>query len=212
MIPIHRIIVLQKKIMKYFLILLHSLLVNVFVSKAQVQTIYPDGLKTGDFAPVFSATANDGEVIDLKSELKKGSVVVMFYRGYWCPFCNKQLSQLNDSLQIITARGASVIAITPETEEGIKKTIEKTKTSIRIIEDKGLDIMMKYKVSFSVDENTVAKYKNYGIDFNITNGNNGANLLVPATYIIGKDGKIKYVFFNTDYRKRASIKDILDHL
>lgn len=198
--------------MKYFSIPLFIILFTALFTQAQVQTIYPEGLKTGDIAPVFSATANDGKVIDLKDELKKGSVVVMFYRGYWCPFCNKQLSQLNDSLQLITARGASVIAITPETEEGIKKTVEKTKTSIRIIEDKGLAIMMKYKVSFSVDENTVARYKNYGIDFNTANGSNGANLPVPATYIIGKDGIIKYVFFNTDYRKRASIKDILDHL
>ena len=69
--------------------------------------------------------------------------------------------------------------------------------------------MKSYKVNFAVDENTISKYKNYGIDFDKSNGANGANLPVPATYIIGKDGKIRYVFFNTDYRQRASVKDIL---
>jgi peroxiredoxin len=80
------------------------------------------------------------------------------------------------------------------------------------LEDEGLVIMKSYKVNFAVDEKTVTRYKGYGIDFDNANGSNGANLPVPATYIIGKDGKIKYVFFNTDYRKRASVQDILDNL
>ena len=72
--------------------------------------------------------------------------------------------------------------------------------------------MKMYKVNFTVDENTVAKYKGYGVDFDKANGSNGANLPVPATYIIGKDGIVKYVFFNKDYRKRASVQDILNNL
>ncbi len=67
-------------------------------------------------------------------------------------------------------------------------------------------------MNFAVDENTITKYKTYGIDFDKANGNNGANLPVPATYIVGKDGKVKYAFFNTDYRMRASVKDILAYL
>ena len=77
---------------------------------------------------------------------------------------------------------------------------------------KGWHIMKLYKVNFEVDEKTIANYKGYGIDFDKANGSNGANLPVPATYIIGKDGKIKYVFFNTDYKKRASVQDILNNL
>ena len=72
--------------------------------------------------------------------------------------------------------------------------------------------MKNYKVNFKVDENTIIKYKSYGIDFDKANGENGANLPVPATYIVGKNGKIKYAFFNTDYSKRASVKDILEQL
>jgi peroxiredoxin len=172
----------------------------------------PEGLKVGDKAPQFVAVDQAGKKVNLQKILKKGDAVLVFYRGQWCPYCNKQLSHLNDSLGLITAKGATVISITPETNDNIKKTVEKTKATFSILEDKGLSIMNSYKVSFAVDESTITKYKNYGIDFEKANGANGANLPVPATYIIGKDGKIKYAFFNPDYSKRTSVKDIVDNL
>lgn len=178
----------------------------------QQQTIYPQGLRVGDTAPDFSGINQNGEKISLSAALKKGDVVMLFYRGQWCPHCRKQLSNYSDSLQLVTAKGATVLAVTPETAENIAKAVKKTKSDIPIIEDKGLTIMKLYKVNFEVDENTISKYKGYGIDFDKANGENGANLPVPATYIIGKDRKIKYVFFNTDYKKRASVLDILNNL
>jgi len=179
---------------------------------APKETAYPQGLKVGDKAPEFNAEDQDGKAVSLKKALEKGPVIVLFYRGQWCPFCNKQLSHYNDSLALLTQKGATIFAVTPETAENVKKTVTKTKAAFSIIEDKGLTIMNSYNVSFAVDEKTVEKYKGYGIDFDKANGNNGANLPVPATYIIGQDGLVKYVFFNTDYRKRASVKELLDNL
>ena len=188
-----------------------ALLISSFVF-AQTETLYPEGLKVGDIAPEFTAKDQDGKNVSLKEALKKGPVVILFYRGQWCPYCNKQLSHFTDSLQMLTDKGATVLAITPETAENIKKTIEKTKITFSVIEDGGMNIMKSYKVNFVVDEKTIARYKGYGIDFDKANGGNGANLPVPATYIIGKDGKVKYVFFNSDYRKRAFVKDIFENL
>ncbi len=199
-------------IMKKSSILLSILLLVSCYVFSQSETVYPDGLKVGDTAPDFTAKDQEGKTVNLNETLRKGPVVILFYRGQWCPFCNKQLSYLSDSLSVITNKGATILAITPETAANVKKTIEKTKATFPVIEDDGLAIMKSYKVNFVVDEKTVTKYKGYGIDFEKANGRNGANLPVPATYIIGKDGKIKYVFFNTDYRKRASVKDILDNL
>ncbi len=179
---------------------------------AQSQTMKPEGLKAGDVAPDFIAKDQDGKPVQLKELLKKGDVVVIFYRGQWCPYCSKHLSKINDSLSLVSAKGASVIAVTPETPENINKTVEKTKATFAILEDKNMAIMKSYKVNFAVDEKTIGQYKTYGIDFDKANGANGANLPVPATYIIGKDGKIKYAFFNPDYRQRASVKEILAHL
>ncbi|MBK8610519.1 MAG: AhpC/TSA family protein [Chitinophagaceae bacterium] len=182
------------------------------IAFAQNETVYPEGLKVGDMAPDFSGKDQHGNNFKLDSALLKGDVVMLFYRGQWCPYCKKQLSHFADSLQLVTAKGATVLAITPETPENIKLTVEKTGSSFPILEDKGLAIMKAYKVNFAVDEGTVVRYKGYGIDFDKNNGDNGANLPVPATYIIGKDKKIKFAFFNTDYKKRASVQDILDSL
>ena len=172
----------------------------------------PEGLKVGDEAPQITGIDQNGTKVNLQEILKTKEVVLVFYRGQWCPYCNRELSKINEELTAINAKGATVIAITPETAENIQKTIEKTKASFGIVEDKGLAIMKSYKVSFGVDDETISKYKKYGIDFEKANGANGANLPVPATYIIGKDGKIKYVFFNPDYSKRASVEEIIKNL
>lgn len=173
---------------------------------------YPKGLSVGDIAPDFTGKDSKGNVFSLDKQLKKGEVVLIFYRGQWCPFCNKQLSSLNDSLQSIVSKGAMLVAVTPETVDNVDKTISKTKASFPIISDADLKIMKSYRVDFSVEQATQDRYKKFGIDFAVANGSNGANLPVPATYVIGKDGKIKYVFFNPDYRLRPSVKEIVEHL
>ncbi len=172
----------------------------------------PLGLNLNDTAPDFTARDQSGKEVNLKKLLKKGPVVVLFYRGQWCPFCNKQLSGMQDSLATITSKGATVVAITPEKPENISKTIEKTKASYSLLYDDGLKIMKGYKVAFEIDATTIEKYKGYGIDFTVANGTNGANLPVPAVYIISKEGKITYRHFDPDYRKRPSVKEIASHL
>lgn len=196
-------------IKKFFLPFLLLITTSTF---AQIDASKPEGLKVGDVAPAIAGTDQNGNKIMLSEILKNGPAVLIFYRGQWCPYCNKQLSQLNDSLSLITEKKGTVLTITPETTDNIKKTVEKTKASFSIVEDKGLAIMKAYKVNFAVDEKTIKKYKGYGIDFEKANGDNGANLPVPATYVVGTDGKIKYVFFNADYSKRASVNEIVSNL
>ncbi len=174
----------------------------------------PKGLQLNDLAPDFSAKNQMGKVVSLKSMLsEKKSIVLVFYRGEWCPYCNKALSSLEDSLKLITAKGAALVAISPEKPENISKTIEKTKASYSILYDEGLKIMKSYNVAFQVDSLTVIQYKTYGVDFSAANGEiNGANLPVPAVYVINKDGRIVYRHFDPDYRKRASINEIIKSL
>lgn len=193
--------------MKY--LVLSFFLILSTIADAQTD---PTGLKVGDQAPLFTGVDNNGKSFSLESALKKGDVVLMFYRGQWCPFCNKQMSQMNDSLSMITNKGATVVAISPEIQENVVKTIQKTKASFPVISDVQMKIMKDYKVNFPVPQATIDRYKNFGIDFSVANGANGANLPVPATYVIGKNGKIKYVFFNPDYRKRASVQEIVSYL
>ena len=165
------------------------------------------GLTAGTKAPSFSGVDQNGKKVSLQDLLKeKKSVVLFFYRGQWCPYCNKHIKELQDSLQLLTGKNAYVIGVTPETSENISKTIKKTKAGFSIIQDKDDNIMKAYGVNFMMDDATFTKYKGYGIDLEANNGNSRHTLPVPATYIIDRSGKIKYVHFDPNYQKRASVK------
>lgn len=169
-------------------------------------------LKVGDVAPSFADMDQHGKKISLEKLLEKGKVVLVFYRGNWCPYCNKELKHLEDSLALIMSKGATLVAVTPEMPEYVQKTIEKTGATYSILYDKDLSIMDAYAVTFKVDEEALTRYKNVGIDIRATNGGEGNKLPVPAVYIIGQDKKIKYVFYDPNYRNRASVKEILANL
>ena len=174
----------------------------------------PEGLFIHSKAPDFKAKDLTGETVSLKDLRRKGPVVIIFYRGNWCPYCNKELSHLQDSLQLIKDKGASLVAITPETQEGIIKTAEKTKAQFPIIWDEDLKIMKGYDVAFKVDEKTVARYKNFDIDLAATNNQkpDDVYLPVPAVYIVDKEGNVTYRYFEPDYKKQVPVKEILKNL
>ncbi|HRG91533.1 MAG TPA: peroxiredoxin-like family protein [Chitinophagaceae bacterium] len=194
--------------MKHFL-LLSFVLIAAFYSQAQKA---PEGLFIASKAPDFKAKDQNGTEIRLKDLLKKGKVVLVFYRGNWCPYCNKELSRLQDSLSFITEKGATLLAITPEQAEGIAKTTEKTKAEYSILHDEGLKIMKAYDVAFELPENTITRYKNAGLDVEKNNGDNGKYLPVPAVFVVDQEQTVRYRFFETDYKKRPSVKEILDNL
>jgi peroxiredoxin len=172
----------------------------------------PEGLFINSKAPDFKAKDQNGKEVRLKDILKKGKVVLVFYRGQWCPYCNKYLKKLEDSLQLIKGKGATLIAITPELPENISKTIEKTNAEYPILFDEDLKIMKAYDVEFEVPENVLTRYRNTGIKIDENNGKNGNFLPIPATYIIDKESTITYRFFQSDYKKRPSVQEILVNL
>lgn len=178
-----------------------------------LRVIAQTGLKQGALAPEFTAKDNSGKTLELKALLKEHkSVVLFFYRGQWCPYCNKHIQQLQDSLQLLTKKGAYVIGVTPETGENINKTVEKTHASFSIVQDKGYAIMKAYDVNYTVDPNLYAKLKGFGVDLEKGNGNTDHVLPVPATYVINSSGKIVFVHFDKDYTKRPSISLIAKNL
>ena len=169
-----------------------------------------NGLKKGASAPEFIAKDNDGKTINLKELLKTHKAVVLFfYRGQWCPYCNKQIKQLQDSLKFLTDKGAYVVGVTPETSDNIKATVDKTHASFSIIQDIGYPIMKAYDVNYTVNAETFTMLNKYGVDLEKNNGNKDHVLPVPATYVINSAGKISFAYFNPDYKQRASVSDLL---
>lgn len=182
----------------------------LFVVDAQAQK--PEGLFIKAKAPDFKATDQNGNVLSLKDMRKSGPVVLMFYRGNWCPFCSRQLKAYQDSLEFITAKGARLVAITPEGAEGVGSTIEKTGASFSIISDGDMAISKSYGVSFKPEDELVQRYKRNGVDLAQVNGQKQPSLPVPAVYIINSEGDIIYRYFDENYRNRPSVAELLKHL
>ncbi len=172
----------------------------------------PEGLFINSKAPEFKATDQTGAEVSLKDMRKKGPVVVLFYQGYWSPHCNRELKRFQDSLNFITEKGAQLVAITPEGTEGVVKTIEKTGAVFRILSDADMKISKSYAVAYDVDDRSLGRYKNANIDLLALNGQKKAQLPVPAVYIVNKEGSISYRYFDADYRKRVSVKEILSEI
>lgn len=194
----------MKKIIAAFL--------SVFMLQIASAQEAPEGLFIGSKAPDFKAKDQNGNEVRLKDLLKKGKVVLVFYRGQWCPYCNRELSRIQDSIQLIKDKGAIVLAVSPEKQESITATVEKTKAEYPVLYDEGLKIMKAYDVEFEVPENTITRYRNANIDIEKNNGANGKYLPVPAVYIIDGESTVTYRFFETDYKKRPWVKDLLNNL
>lgn len=173
----------------------------------------PKGLQVGDVAPVVSMTTSDNKTVTLKDFYEKQPIVIIFYRGYWCPICNQYLSEFAEKAKSIEDAGAKIIAISSESYENSTKTIANNKIDFTVISDLDGSIMKAFDVKFEVTkeyQDMIQEKLNASISE--TNANKEGVLPVPATFIIDKSGKIVYKQFDPNYKNRATIEDILAHL
>ncbi|PJB11864.1 MAG: alkyl hydroperoxide reductase [Flavobacteriales bacterium CG_4_9_14_3_um_filter_40_17] len=171
------------------------------------------GLKVGEYVKNFIAVDLHGKPFELKEALQKGSLVLIFYRGHWCPVCNKHLKKLEAGLDKIYAKGAQVIAISPEKSEFLKLTADKTKVSFRLLFDEDYRISKLFDVYFKPGTIHRLMYNNLlGAKLKEAHSDDSEQLPIPATFIIDSNAKIVWRHFDPDYTKRSSVEDILAHL
>lgn len=170
-----------------------------------------DQLAVGDKAPNFEGINQAGETISLETMLAEGPIVVTFYRGKWCPYCNKYLAELDENYTKIKELGANLIAISPELPEHIEKMADEMEHPYNIISG-GTPIMKEYGLDFQLSKKTLIKYKAFGINLSKSNGNEDNTLPVPATYVIDENGTIVYKHFDENYKVRAEVEEILNAL
>lgn len=191
-------------------IIFSLLLLSCFNSYAQLPENH---LNIGDKAPSFKGVDQNGKTINTKTILKEKQILLVFYRGGWCPSCRKHLTELQTYLESFTKKGYYVVVVTPESAEKTKETSDKIQAGFSILHDSDNTIMKNYKVLYEVNEQNVTNYyeiiKKKVLEYNT---NNNLVLPVTATYIINKKGKIEYVHYNPDYTNRADFKAILDSL
>lgn len=194
---------------------------NKAMMPAEIVQVFVDGIKevqgTGIVEAALSAGAEafDGELPDangntvkLSDLWAKGPVVVVWYRGGWCPYCNLQLQAMQEALPAIKAKGGTLVAITPETPDNSLSTVEKNELEFVVLSDVGNELAKKYGVVFELPEKVSPIYKKM-IDLAKYNGNDSDELPLAATYVINQTGKITYAFLDANYTKRAEPADIV---
>ena len=184
----------------------------LFIGKVTSQ-INNEHLKIGEIAPKISGIDQFGNKINSDEILEKNQILLIFYRGNWCPYCNKHLKSLEENLQNLQAKNIKVLLVSPEKQAKINETSVKFHNSFSIIYDSDDIIMNNYKVAFNVTKENVPKYFEFTLK-KVMEYNEKENFVlpVPATYLIGKDKKIKYVQYDPDYKNRSNIEEILTHL
>lgn len=171
-----------------------------------------DALTVGDRAPDFVLPDAMGGEVRLSDLLDRGPVVLTFYRGAWCPYCNTQLRDYQEALGDLEATGATLVAVSPQTPDGSMTMQEKNELAYPVLSDVGNEVSREYGLVFQVDAETRERYKSVGIDLAAVNGTDAWELPVPATYVIAPDGVIRAAFVEADYTQRASTRDIIDAL
>lgn len=181
----------------------------LFIGKVTSQ-INTEHLKIGEVAPKIVGIDQFGNKINSDKIIENHQILLIFYRGNWCPYCNKHLKSLEENLQKLQAKNIKVLLVTPEKVEKIKETSKKFNNSFSIIHDRNDKIMNSYKVAFNVTKENVPKYFEFTLK-KVQEYNEKKDLVlpVPATYLIGNDKKIKYVQYDPNYKNRSKFKDIL---
>ena len=157
-------------------------------------------LKVGDKAPDFELPDGSGNKVKLSKMLETGPVVVTWYRGGWCPYCNIALMGFQEALPEIKAQGASLVAISPETPDNTMKTSEMDKLGFEVLSDKANKVAHAYGVAYKMPPAISGMMKDRLAK---QNGDDSNELPLGATYVIDRSGVIRYAFVDHDYRKRA---------
>lgn len=166
-------------------------------------------LSTGDRAPRFSLPSAGGRTVALDELLAAGPVVLTFYRGAWCPYCNIALRALQQHHDAITARGAHLVAVSPQIPDESLTLAEKQELAFDVLSDLGSETAKQYGLAFDLPDELAAVYDEFGFDLQHVNGGHARTLPLPACYVIDRDGIIRWAFADTDYTKRAEPADIL---
>ncbi|WP_452226993.1 peroxiredoxin-like family protein [Lacinutrix cladophorae] len=187
--------------------------VDTIIEKAKAFQEGKNAIKVGEKAPDFILPNPVGKSISLHTILKEGPVVVTFYRGDWCPYCNLQLRALQSRLNDIHALGASLVAISPQVPDGSLTKNEISEMDFMVLSDQDAKVASQYGVAWEVPEFLMEHMRvDRNLDLETINNGNRNILPIPATFVLDIDGIVKWSFVDVDYRTRAEPDAIIDAL
>lgn len=187
------------------------------VMKSSTEELIASGIeknipKIGDKVADFSLKNFDERGVTLSEEVKNGNVILTFYRGGWCPYCNLQLNYLQSRIDDFLKYNGNLIAVSPEMPDLASLTAEKHNIKFKILSDIGNEVGKRYGIVFKLPDRLAELYAKLGIDLKRYNGNENNEIPVPATFVIDKNMTVKYSFGKADYTLRAEPDDIIEVL
>ena len=171
-----------------------------------------NGLKQGGKAPNFNLPNAAGQTVELYEQLKQGPVVLTFYRGNWCPYCNMELRAYQEIIGEIHGQGAELIAISPQTPDQSMSIQEKHNLEYLVLSDESNVVAKQFNLVYQLPEYLIALYKEIGLNVDEYNGDETWTLPVSATYIIQTDGTIAFEYTKSDYKDRIEPSNVLEKL
>lgn len=166
-------------------------------------------LKAGDRVADFTLPGADGRSVTLSQLLARGPVVVSFYRGGWCPYCNLELRALQRELPTFARLGATLVAISPQTPDESLSTAQRNELAFPVLSDVGSGVARAFGIAFELAFELRPIYTRLGHALPDRNGDSSWVLPLPATYVIDRDGTVAFAFVDTDYRSRLEPADIV---
>jgi peroxiredoxin len=173
----------------------------------------PDrALCVGETIPRIELSDAMGRLVDSRELLSRGPLVISFYRGGWCPYCNIELRALQARLADIQALGASLVAISPELPDRSLTTAEKNSLAFPVLSDKGNYVARQFRLTHQIALQVVRYQLGNGNDVAAFNGSDVAEVPLPATYVVDTGGVARFAFVSADYTRRAEPDAILSTL
>lgn len=169
-------------------------------------------LNVGAQMPSFTLNDASGKPVSSDDLLKQGNLVLVFYRGAWCPYCNTYLRKLQKNLKAIEAAGGKLVAVSVENPDKSMTVVGKNELEFTVLSDPKLELARKFGIVYQLSPETDEKYKGYGIDLVNQNGTETPDLPLSATYIVKQNGVIGYAFLEPDYKVRAEPAEIIENL
>lgn len=163
----------------------------------------------GDNAPAFTLKNSDGNDVSSAALLARGPLILSFYRGVWCPYCNMELQALQQALPQFEQLGASLVAISPQTAPNSRKSTRQNDLTLPILSDVKGKVSEAFGLKFKLPDYLIELYKGLKNDLPAFNDDPEWTLPMPARYVIGQDGLILYAEVNPDYTRRPEPEDML---
>ncbi len=166
-------------------------------------------LEVSDEIPSFGLPNVRGQLVEIKDLLKNGPIILTFYRGSWCPYCNLELRAYQQNIEEIKALGAQVIAISPELPDSSLSNAEKLALEFEVLSDFGNVVARNFGLVFKMSEEWIDVFRQLDSDFTAHNGDDTWELPVPATYVVSSDSKIVFSYVNANYLERADPQQVV---